>query len=67
MSKLVRNAIKCKLCGEVIESTHRHNFVTCGCGNCSVDGGLDYQRIICNNLETVENISIIENSDDLKG
>ena len=41
---LVRNAIRCNICGEEIESKHRHDFVTCKCGACSVDGGHDYLR-----------------------
>ena len=44
MQRIKRNAAKCKICGEVIESTFRHHFVTCSCGNLSVDGGLDYER-----------------------
>ena len=44
MLKIIRNAIQCKHCGDVIESTYRHDFVTCSCGYCSVDGGLDYFR-----------------------
>lgn len=44
MQKIIKNAIKCKHCGDVIESTRRHEFVTCSCGCCSVDGGLDYLR-----------------------
>lgn len=40
--KLVRNAARCVHCDNVIESTHRHDFVTCACGRVSVDGGLDY-------------------------
>lgn len=28
MTKTLQNAIKCNHCGAVIESTHRHNFVT---------------------------------------
>lgn len=43
--KLVRNAIKCLKCGDVIESKYRHDFVQCSCGACFVDGGLDYIRI----------------------
>ena len=41
---IVRNAIRCNLCGEEIESTHRHDFKTCKCGACSVDGGMEYLR-----------------------
>lgn len=40
------NIIKCKACGDVIESKHRHDFRTCKCGEVSVDGGNDYQRIL---------------------
>lgn len=42
--KLIRNAIKCNLCGDVIESTHRHDFKRCKCGTVFIDGGLDYSR-----------------------
>ena len=47
MRKIIRNAIRCNLCGDIIESTYRHDFVTCKCGRCSVDGGLDYVRRGC--------------------
>lgn len=39
-----RNRIKCKHCGDVIESTHRHDFKYCKCGKVAVDGGADYAR-----------------------
>lgn len=42
--RITKNAIQCKLCGDIIESTYRHHFVTCRCGACSVDGGYDYLR-----------------------
>lgn len=44
MQKIIRNAIKCKHCGDIIESTSRHHFTVCSCGCCSVDGGHDYLR-----------------------
>ena len=40
--RIVRNALRCTGCGDVIESKHRHEIVTCSCGAWSVDGGLDY-------------------------
>src|SRR5688572_18738218 len=43
--KLVLNRIECKNCGDVIISQHRHDYVTCKCGQVSTDGGRDYQRI----------------------
>lgn len=44
MRKIIKNAIQCKLCGEIIESTGRHQYVTCKCGSCAVDGSHDYLR-----------------------
>lgn len=41
---IIRNAIQCKKCGDIIESTYRHDYKTCSCGACSVDGGYDYLR-----------------------
>lgn len=38
------NAATCKLCGDYIRSKNRHDFVTCKCGNVSVDGGSWYAR-----------------------
>ena len=42
---LSRNAVKCRLCDDIIESKHRHDFVSCSCGSVFVDGGSEYQRI----------------------
>lgn len=44
MNKIIKNSIQCKHCGDIIESKHCHDFVTCSCGCCSVDGGLDYLK-----------------------
>ena len=44
MRKIVKNAIQCNLCGDIIESTYRHEYVECKCGSCAVDGGHDYFR-----------------------
>jgi len=45
MRRLKRNAIKCKLCGDIIESKTVHDFQMCSCGATFVDGGTDYARI----------------------
>jgi len=42
--RIIKNAIRCNHCGDVIESTYRHDFRTCRCGRVSVDGGHDYLR-----------------------
>ena len=45
--QIVANKARCLICQALVESKHRHDFVTCPCGNLSVDGGLDYlKRII---------------------
>jgi hypothetical protein len=35
---------QCSKCEDIIESKHRHDFVTCGCGESFLDGGDDYFR-----------------------
>jgi len=55
---IVRNAIRCNICGDEIESKHRHDFVTCKCGACSVDGGHDYLRRCFKEKDCYTDISI---------
>ena len=43
-TKTARNRIRCKSCGDVIESDYRHDFKSCKCGKVFVDGGSAYQR-----------------------
>lgn len=38
------NKIQCKFCGDIIESTHVHDFKYCKCGKVAVDGGHEYLR-----------------------
>jgi tRNA(Ile2) C34 agmatinyltransferase TiaS len=42
--KIIKNAMKCNNCGDIIESTSVHDFKTCSCGNISVDGGHVYLK-----------------------
>lgn len=42
--KIIRNRCRCKRCGQIIESHHRHDYVTCLCGAIFTDGGHDYIR-----------------------
>lgn len=42
--KIIRNAIRCNLCGDEIESRYGHEYVPCRCGACAVDGGHEYLR-----------------------
>lgn len=59
MERIKLNQIRCKLCGNVITSTHVHDFKFCKCGRVAIDGGHDYRRR-CGNREDYEELSIIE-------
>lgn len=64
--KILRNAIKCRLCGSIIESKSIHDFQTCKCGSVSVDGGLAYIRR-CGNIEDFDELSIFSDEDEKSG
>lgn len=45
MIKNIRlNQIQCKKCGDIITSEYMHDYKTCSCGACAVDGGHEYLR-----------------------
>ncbi len=46
--RITKNAVRCRKCGEEIESRHVHDFVRCGCGSVAVDGGHEYLRRVGN-------------------
>lgn len=48
MEKILVNKIRCKKCGDVIESIQRHDFKYCSCKSVAVDGGKDYLRRLGN-------------------
>ena len=58
--KIIKNAIRCNVCGEEIESRHVHDFVTCRCGACSVDGGREYLRRCFRERDCFTDISVTE-------
>jgi len=43
-SRIARNAARCRVCGDEIESKHRHDMKFCTCGEIFVDGGKEYLR-----------------------
>lgn len=63
MPRIIRNAIRCKKCGDVIESKTVHDFKFCSCGSCAVDGGHDYLRR-CGNRDDWEELSEAEKGED---
>jgi len=63
MKKIQVNKIKCKRCGDIIESTYRHDYKVCKCGSVAVDGGHDYlRRGGCR--ENWEELSVFRENDD---
>lgn len=63
MEKIIRNMIRCKKCGDVIESESVHDFKFCKCGAVAVDGGHFYRKR-CGKLEDWEELSEIEETDE---
>ncbi len=51
------NKAQCRLCKDIIVSTHRHDFVSCKCGEIFVDGGLDYLRRGAKDLNNIVELS----------
>lgn len=61
--RIVQNSAKCLACGDHIESTHRHHFVECGCGQIFVDGGRTYLRRGAKNPAYFKDTSITEDQE----
>ena len=71
----MRNRAKCKLCEEILESFHRHDYVTCKCGEIFIDGGQDYLRCGANDWQnflrveddgTITYPKIVEKSEEIE-
>lgn len=60
---IIRNAIQCKLCGDIIESFSTHDFKFCSCGACAVDGGHDYLKRSAKSFDNIIELSeVVEES-----
>ena len=57
--EIISNKIKCKKCGNIIESKSTNDYKRCFCGADAVDGGKDYLKRI-GNEEDYEELSIIK-------
>ena len=65
MQRILKNRIRCRNCGDVIESTDTNELVTCSCGSVSIAGGHEYFRRICRNgPKDIEELSVVEQDDD---
>lgn len=60
---IIRNAIKCKICGDIIESFSVHDYKVCSCGACAVacavDGGHEYLRRSAKSFDDIIELSEI--------
>ena len=63
MMKILKNAIRCNLCGDEIESKYLNDYVLCSCGACAVDGGHDYLRRTFKDKGAYTDLSIVEHDD----
>ena len=61
--KIILNKIKCKKCGDEIESCSVHDFKFCKCGAVAVDGGVEYLKRSGNREEWEELSQVIEESE----
>ena len=64
---IIKNAIRCNICGDEIESKYRHDYVQYKCGVCAVDGGCDYLRRYAKDESCFTDISIIEQKEQDQG
>lgn len=65
--KIISNKIMCRRCGEMIESKTVHDFKTCKCGACAVDGGHNYLRRCFTNKDDIIEMSeviLVDGNDD---
>lgn len=50
----ISNKIKCKKCGDIIESKSTNDYKKCSCGAVAVDGGTEYLKKIGNENDYIE-------------
>lgn len=60
---VVDNRIKCRLCGDIIVSTHVHDYRRCKCGEIAVDGGHDYARRTAKDLNNIIEMTVYQDED----
>lgn len=57
--RIKKNSIQCVHCGDILVSTHVHDFRMCTCGKVGVDGGNQYLKRIGYDKDRIE-LSVIE-------
>lgn len=66
MDKIITNKIKCRTCGDVIESFFTHDLKRCKCGAVEIDGGKEYLRRSAKNLDDIIELSTVINDDEIQ-
>lgn len=66
VTRIVRNAIQCNVCGDIIESEYTHDFKWCSCGNCAVDGGHSYLKRCGDNWTDISVCEVVTNIEELE-
>lgn len=52
--EIISNKIKCKKCGDIIESKSTNDYKRCSCGAVAVAGGKDYLKRIGKEEDYIE-------------
>ena len=60
--EIISTKIKCKKCGDIIESKSTNDYKKCSCGAVTVDGGKDYLKRIGNEKDYEELSEIKDNN-----
>ncbi len=65
IEKIYKNCIKCNHCGDVIVSSHVHDFRWCSCRTVAVDGGNEYlKRCFKNSQDDYTELSEYDGTDE---
>ena len=62
---IISNKIKCKKCGDIIESKSTNDYKRCSCGAVAIDGGKDYLKRIGNEKDYEELSEIKDNNENI--
>lgn len=65
--EIISNKIKCKKCGDIIESKSTNDYKRCSCGAVAVDGGKDYLKRIGKEEDYIELSNLKQTTFLLKG
>lgn len=66
MDKIITNKIKCRTCGDVIESVFTHDLKRCNCGAVEIDGGKEYLRRSAKSIDDFIELSTVINEDEIQ-